>query len=75
MDLHMLSYVTMLPVGPCFVYAIKHQVYWGLTHNVVFYQYSDLIPHKKRHTAHAGLNRLRHPYEYIYILTPPAKCS
>ena len=44
MDLHMASLGTLVPEGPwCVFYALRHQVYWGLTHNVVFYWYSDLI--------------------------------
>ena len=32
------------------VYATKHQVYWGMTHNVVFCWYSDLISETQKHT-------------------------
>ena len=39
----MLSLGTLVPERPCYVfYATRHQVYWGLTHNVVFRWYSDL---------------------------------
>ena len=42
----------------CVFYATRHQVYWGLTHYVVFCWYSDLISHirkhTQRHTAHSG---------------------
>ena len=37
MDLHTLSLDTLVPEGYCYVfYATRHQVYWSLTHNVVF---------------------------------------
>ena len=37
MDLYMLSLVTLVSEGPCCVfYARRHQVYCGLTYNVVF---------------------------------------
>ena len=40
----MLSLGTILPYQPCCVfYATRHQVYWGLIHNMVFYWYSHLI--------------------------------
>ena len=32
------------------LYATRHQVYWGLTYNVDFYWYSDLISHTHTHT-------------------------
>ena len=55
MDLHMSSLGTLVPEGSWFAFYEKRiQVYWGLTHNVVFYWYSDLIsqtqPHK--HSQH-----------------------
>ena len=38
MGLHMLSLVIFSPDGPwCVFHATRHQVYWGLTHNVAFY--------------------------------------
>ena len=49
---------TLVPEGPCCVfYGTRCQVYWGMTHNVVFCWYSDLISH--RHPAHSGANRLK----------------
>ena len=67
MDLHVSSYGTLVPEGPwCMFYAIRHQVYWGLTHVVVFYWYSDLISHTQTHTAHSGASRLTHSYN-IYL--------
>ena len=50
-------------MGPwCVFYATRHQVYWGLTHNVVFYWYSDLISHTHKH---ANL----YIYTTCYVLT------
>ena len=46
---------TLVLEWPWFVfYATRRQVYWGLTHNVVFYWYSDLISHTQthKHTQH-----------------------
>ena len=56
MDLYMSSLGTL----------IRHQVYWGPTHNVVFYWYSDLISHTQTHTTYLGASRLTHPYKYIF---------
>ena len=73
MDLHMSSYGTLVPEGPwCVFYAIRHQVYWSLTHNVVLYWFSDLISHTKIQRAHSGAGRLTHPYTYIF--TPLVMC-
>ena len=45
MDLHMSSFGTLVPEGPWYMfYALRCQVYWGLTH-MVFRWYSDLISH------------------------------
>ena len=44
MDLYMSSLGTLVPEGPwCLFYATRRQIYRSLTHNVVFYWYSDLI--------------------------------
>ena len=44
MDLHILSLGTLVPQGSwCVFYAIRNQVYWALTHNVVFLWCSDLL--------------------------------
>ena len=70
-DLHTSSLGTLVQEGPCFVfYATRHQVYWGLTHNMVFDLYLDLKSHTRtnKDTPHAGINRLTHPHKYI--LTP-----
>ena len=52
MDLvRMSSLGALVPEGPWHVfYATRYQVYWGLTCNVVFYWYSDLILHTYTHT-------------------------
>ena len=57
MDPHMSSVVTLVPEGPWGVFfATKCQVYWGLTHNVVFYLYPNLtnlisFRHTKMHST------------------------
>ena len=60
--LYMSSLCTLVPEGPwCVFYAIRRQVYWGLTHNVGFT--GTLIwYHTHKHTAHAGVSRLTHSY-------------
>ena len=53
MNLHMSSHGTLVPKGPwCVLYATRHQVYRGLTHNVIFCWYSDLISHAHKHAQH-----------------------
>ena len=44
----------------CVFCATRCQVYWGLTHDVFFCWYSDLISHTQTHTAHSGASRLIH---------------
>ena len=84
MDLHMLSLGTLVPEGRwCVFYVTRHQTHWGLTHNVNFCWYSDLISHTKIHTntythkdtqyIQGPVSRLTDPYEYI--CTPPVMCS
>ena len=52
MDLHMSSLGTLVPEGPWSVfYATRCQVYLGLTHNVVFYWYSDLTSQTHTHST------------------------
>ena len=77
MDLHMLSLATLIPEEPwCVFCAARRQVYWGLTHNVVFYRYYYLISHTNKHAnIHStlrGSSRLTHPYKYIF--TPSVMC-
>ena len=50
----------------CVFYAKRCQVYWGLTHDVVFCSYSNLISDK--HT-HAHTHTQIYIYIYIYIYT------
>ena len=71
MDLHMHSLGTLLPEGPWCVfyafYATRHQVYWGLAHNVIFYWYSDLISHTGKHTQHTQGPVDWHTHINIYL--------
>ena len=76
MDVHTLSFDTLVTEGPWFVfYTTTHQIYWGLTYNKVFCKYSDLISHthKQRHKTHTGAKWLTHINKYI--LTQPVLCS
>ena len=74
MGLHMLSLVIFSPDGPwCVFHATRHQVYWGLTHNVAFYWVYITHTNTQMHTAHSGVGRLTHSYKYIF--TPPVMCS
>ena len=67
MDLYMSSLGTLVPKGPwCVFYVTKHHVYWGLTHNVIFYWYSDLIWNKKTHSTLRGQSTDTPIYIYIY---------
>ena len=68
-DLHMSSLGTLVSEV---LWCVLCQFYWGLTHNVFFYQYSDLISHTHKHT-HTTLTRMAHPCKYIF--TAPAMCS
>ena len=70
----------LVPEGSwCVFYATTYQVYWGLSHNVVFCWYFNLISHTHKHThterytAHSGASRHTHPCKYIF--TPPVMCS
>ena len=59
MDLHISSLGNLVPEEPrCVFYTLRHQVYWGLTHNMVFCWYSDSISHTlihtQRHIIHLG---------------------
>ena len=52
MDLNMLSLGTSVPERTwCVFYALRHQVYWSMTH-VFFCQYFDLISHSQKDTQH-----------------------
>ena len=58
MDLYILSLGTLVPEGPwCVFYATRHQVYWGLKHNVLFCWYSNLISHTQTQTTAATLTK------------------
>ena len=66
MDLRMLSLGNSVPKGPCSVFfEINYQVYRGLAHNVVFWQYSDLISH--RHTKTHSTLRGQHTVMPLWI--------
>ena len=68
MDLHMLSLGTVVPEGPwCVFYSTRHQVYWGLTHNVTFCWYPGLISHTLKHTQHTQGPLEWHIHINIYL--------
>ena len=68
MDRHMSSLGTLVPEGPWGVfYASRSQVYWGLTHNVVFYWYSDLISPTHKHRQHSQGIVDWHTHVVIYL--------
>ena len=68
MDLYMSSLCTLVPEGPwCVFYATKRQGYWGLTHNVVFYWYSDLILHTHTNTQHTQGPVDCHTHMNVYL--------
>ena len=71
MNLHMFSLGTLVPEGTWWVfYSTRSQVYWGLTHNVVFYCYSDFfITHTQMHknTQHTQGPVDWHTYINIYL--------
>ena len=58
MDLHISSLSTLVTEGPWCVFYTRHDLYWGLTHNVVFCWYSDLISHTQTHThTHTNIHK------------------
>ena len=64
----------LVPEGTwCVFYATRHQVYGGLTHNVVFCWYSNLISHTQTHAHTKTNNTLKGQLTYtstlIYIYT------
>ena len=66
MDLLMSSLGTFVSEGPCCVFYIGPQVYWGLTHNV-FFARTNLILHTQTKTqVHAGRNRHAHSSHLYY---------
>ena len=85
MDLHMSSFGSW-----CVFYATRRQVCWGLTHNVVFCWYSNLISHTQTHT-HTNTHTHTHTHTckdtqythgasrlthpHKYIFIQPAICS
>ena len=55
MDIHMSTLGTVVPEEPwCVFYATRRHVYWGLTHNVIFYWYSDLMSHTQTRSTLRG---------------------
>ena len=57
MDLHLSSLGTLVPEGPCCVfYVTRHQVYWGMTRNMVF-AFSQI--YYNTHTQTKTCNTLR----------------
>ena len=76
MDQHMLNLGILVLEGPwCVFYATRCQVYWGLTHSVVFYWYFIWFAHTQTqtHTAHSEASILTYPYKYMF--TPLVMCS
>ena len=72
-DLHVLSLCTVVPEGPlCVFYVTRCQIYWGLTHNVVLYWYSDLISHtqtyKRTHHTQGPVDWHTHISIYLHHL-------
>ena len=63
----------------CVVYVTRRQVYWSLTHNVLFagtliwYHTHTQTHTPQTHTARTGASRMTYPYKYIF--TPPVMCS
>ena len=71
MGLYMRSVGTLILEGRCYVFYEK-KVYWGLTHNVVFYWYSDLISHtykpKDMHHTQGPIDWYTHVNIYLHQL-------
>ena len=70
MDLHKSSFGTLVPEGHWYVfYATRRHIYWCLTHNVVFYWYSDLTSHTQthKHTQHTQGPLDWHGHINIYL--------
>ena len=76
MDLYMLSLGTIVPEGPwCVFYATRHEVYWGLIYNMVFYWYPDLISHKRTQHTQRPVYQHTHINIYLhYLLCAQSRC-
>ena len=70
MDLHMSILGTLVPEGPwCVFPATRRQVYWGLTHNLVYYRYSDfVITHKHTQLTQGPVDWHTHINIYLHQL-------
>ena len=65
MDLNMPSLRNLVPERPyCVFYATRCQVYWSMTHNVIFCWHSDLTLDTETNSM-LRANSLTHPYKYI----------
>ena len=75
-DLCMLSLGALVPEGPwCVFYTTRREVYWGLTYNVAFYWYSDLISYTHKHTQHTQRPVDWHTHMNIYLHHLLCACS
>ena len=64
----MSSLGTVVPEGPwCVFYATRRTVYWGLTHNVDFNWYSDLIWQTHQHTQRSQGRVDWHTHINVYL--------
>ena len=73
MDLNMLSLGTSVPERTwCVFYALRHQVYWSMTHAFLPVLWFDIIL-TKRHTTHSGTTGMTQPNKNIF--TRSVMCS
>ena len=77
MDLQMLSFGTLVPERSwCVFYVIRCHVYRGLTHNVVFYWYSDMTSHTQTYKQTQGTDTVDwHTHINIYLHHLLCSCS
>ena len=66
MDLHISNFGNLVPEGRwCVFYALRRQIYWGLTHNMVFWWCFDLISHTQTHThTHTNTQHTKGPADW-----------
>ena len=73
MDLHVWGIGNIVPEGRwCVFYTTRRQVHWGLTYNVFFYWYYDLISHTQTHEqsqhTHGRVDWHHHVDKYLHHL-------